>query len=234
MPDPSERANAEPVDIREALEPDGGRHSLHDGTRRTDVYYWLDPQSGAALYHTGAYDDEANPFFGTVDDAETFLERQAETAADPDRYEGLSLYKARTKKVADATDVLTDQAGIDDFAPDGGHQIDRSPASPVWFWYDPARDYIVQDEVDPYVVRGLFDTRGDAVRFLTWYADRYNVADTGHYELYSATLEFEGYGLPDVDAGPAEEPSSPASLEQADLDVFRPGHESSGSKNNGE
>lgn len=41
------------------------------------MYYWLDPTTGAALYHTGAYTDEANPFFETVEEAEAFLERQA-------------------------------------------------------------------------------------------------------------------------------------------------------------
>lgn len=49
----------------------------------------------------------------------------------------MSLYKAWTRKVEDATDVLTDQARIEDFMPDGGLQIDRSPSEPVWFWYDP-------------------------------------------------------------------------------------------------
>lgn len=97
------------------LEPDGGHDPLHKGTRRTTVYYWLDPATGAALYHTGAYDDEADPFFDSIEAAETFLEQQAEHAETPDRYEAASLYKARTRKIEDAKDVLLDQAGIDEF-----------------------------------------------------------------------------------------------------------------------
>lgn len=102
------------------MAPDGGRDMLHSGRQRAQVYYWLDPTTGAALYHTGAYDDEANPFFETVEDAEAFLERQADAAEEEARYEGMSLYKASTRKVQEATAVLTDQAGIEDFMPDGG------------------------------------------------------------------------------------------------------------------
>ncbi len=70
--------------------------------------------------HTSAYDDEANPFFGTVEEAEAFFDQQAEAADDPERYAAMSLYKAQTRKIEDATAVLTDQAGIQDFMPDGG------------------------------------------------------------------------------------------------------------------
>lgn len=35
-----------------------------------------------------------------------------------EQYEGLSLYRAETRKVKDAVDVLTDQAGIEDFLPE--------------------------------------------------------------------------------------------------------------------
>jgi hypothetical protein len=110
---------------REEFAPDGGYDTLHSGQKQATVYYWLDPRTGAALYHTSAYEDEANPFFGTVEEAEKFLERQAAAADDAERYETLSLYQARTRKVADATDVLTEQAGIGDFVPDGGYQIER-------------------------------------------------------------------------------------------------------------
>jgi hypothetical protein len=110
---------------REEFAPDGGYGTLHSGQQQATVYYWLDPRTGAALYHTSAYSDEANPFFGTVEEAEKFLERQAAAADETERYETLSLYQARTRKVADATDVLTEQAGIGDFVPDGGHQIEK-------------------------------------------------------------------------------------------------------------
>jgi hypothetical protein len=102
------------------LEPDGGVADLHRGEQRATVYYWLDPRTGATLYHTSAYDDEANPFFGTVEEAEAFFDQQAEAADDSERYAAMSLYKAQTRKIEDATAVLTDQAGIQDFMPDGG------------------------------------------------------------------------------------------------------------------
>lgn len=101
------------------LEPDGGFDTLHDGPRRTTVYYWLNPMTGAALYHTGVNDEETIPFFPDEFTARDYLEQRA-GAGDPEQYDGLSLYKARTRKVADAVDVLTDQAGFDDFVPDGG------------------------------------------------------------------------------------------------------------------
>lgn len=101
------------------LETDGGFDDLHRGKQRATVYYWLHPQTGAALHHTGVNDEEAIPFFPDEGTARDYLENRAETG-DPEQYSGLSLYKARTRKVADAVDVLTDQAGFHDFMPDSG------------------------------------------------------------------------------------------------------------------
>ena len=40
---------------------------------------------------------------------------------------------------------------------DGGqHQIENPHPDTVLFWYDPSIDYIVQEEVEPYDVRGFF------------------------------------------------------------------------------
>lgn len=64
-------------------------------------------------------DEESIPFFPDEDTVCDYLETRAETS-DPEQYDGLSLYTARTRKVADAVDVLTDQAGFDDFVPDSG------------------------------------------------------------------------------------------------------------------
>jgi hypothetical protein len=87
----------------------------------------MNPHSGALLYHTGAYDDEADPFFDSIEEAENYLETRADHRdADTERYEGMSLYKARVSKEEDAVEVLMDQSGIMDFAPDGGHQIHNS------------------------------------------------------------------------------------------------------------
>ena len=96
----------------EKLEPDGGMN-LHQDGRRSNIYYWLNPDTGAALYHTEANSEEANPFFGSVGEAENFLEKQA--GSNPEQYEGLSLYKARVEKLEDAVEVLMDQSDIEDF-----------------------------------------------------------------------------------------------------------------------
>lgn len=99
------------------IETDGGFDDLHRGEQRTTVYYWLDPQTGAALHHTGVNDEETIPFFPDEGTAWNYLENRAGTG-DLEQYNGLALYKARTRKVADAVDVLTDQAGFDNFMPD--------------------------------------------------------------------------------------------------------------------
>ncbi|MFB6076904.1 MAG: hypothetical protein ABEK12_02135 [Candidatus Nanohaloarchaea archaeon] len=94
--------------------PDGGTEQLHTGRTRSTVYYWADPDTDAALYHTGVNDSEAIPFFGSVGEAENYLENLDESDPDTD-YSRFSLYKARVKKQEDAVDVLMEQAGIADF-----------------------------------------------------------------------------------------------------------------------
>lgn len=86
---------------------------LHQGRRTATVYYWLDPDTGAALYHTGVNDEMSIPFFPDVGAAETYLDHRA-TIGDKEDYAGYSLYEATTKKVGDAVDVLTEQQGIGD------------------------------------------------------------------------------------------------------------------------
>ena len=79
----------------------------------------MDPDTGGALYHTGVNDELTVPFFPDEEAARDYLEQRANTDGD-EAFENLSLYKAQTRKVGDAVDVLTDQAGIGDFVPDGG------------------------------------------------------------------------------------------------------------------
>lgn len=111
---------------------DGGYDTLHDARRRTTIFYWLNPETGGALVHTEVNEEETIPFFPAEDEARAYLENRAATG-DPEQYDGLSLYEARTRKVADAVDVLTDQAGFDEFVPDGGQQIDRVGQHPVYW-----------------------------------------------------------------------------------------------------
>lgn len=108
----------------EKLETDGGTTHLHQDGRRSTVYYWLNPDTGAALYHTEVNGEEANPFFGSVSEAEQYLENLGQRQAE--RYESLSLYKAKVQKVEDAVEVLTDQSGIDEFVSTNGNSSEES------------------------------------------------------------------------------------------------------------
>jgi len=208
------------------LLPDGGGYAdLHNGKRNAKVYYWLDPETGSALEHTGVNDEQTIPFFEDEATAKEYLERRADTG-EKESYEKYSLYQARAKKVGDAVDVLTDQSGIDDFMADGGYPVgddglqleDHEQDEKVWFWYNPASDHIVQEQVVPYDVRALFDSEDDAMQFADWYAEQYGLDDTAHLELYSAEVSYEGQGRSHVPEGqPGEERDPP---EQADLDAY--------------
>lgn len=106
------KAISEKLEQKEPV-PDGGSLNLHRDGRRSTVYYWIDPDTGAALYHTEVNGEEADPFFGSVGEAEGYLEKRSDTESED--YEGMSLYRARVEKVEDAVEVLMDQAGIGDF-----------------------------------------------------------------------------------------------------------------------
>lgn len=90
-----------------------GYDELHNVRQGSTVYYWVDPDTGAALEHTGVNDDSI-PFFGDVGAAETYLEEQADQHG-KELYEQYSLYEAQTKKAMDAVDVLADQSDIKQF-----------------------------------------------------------------------------------------------------------------------
>lgn len=199
-----------------ALRADGGTTNLHQDGRRTNVYYWLNPDTGAALYHTEVNGEEANPFFGSVDEAERYLEKHC--GEEVSQYEGLTLYNAKVEKVEDAVEVLTDQSGIDEFVPDGGTpQIGNPPAEELWFWYDPAADMILQEEIRPYEVVGLFESETEADRFIRHYMANYGVEDASHLEKYSSELSYHGQG-PIVET--LEEATEELETEQADFTEF--------------
>jgi len=73
----------------------------------------LNPETGAALYHSEFNGEEANPFHGSEASAEEFLEKHSESGERS--YEGFSLYKARVEKAEDAVEVLTSQSGLSDW-----------------------------------------------------------------------------------------------------------------------
>lgn len=86
-----------------------------DGGRYTDTYFaWYDPDTDAFLYHTEANGEFADPFFETEAAAHEFLEKRV-GEGEQCQYENLSLQKLRGKKIGEAVEVLTDQAGIGDF-----------------------------------------------------------------------------------------------------------------------
>jgi hypothetical protein len=87
----------------EELVPDGGSRTQ---------YYWSGEDG--ILYHTEKHSDRVNPFFETVEDAERFLEHQAQEHS-KDRYESFVLRKTGNRKVKEAVEVLMDQSGIQDF-----------------------------------------------------------------------------------------------------------------------
>lgn len=183
-----------------------------DGGRYTDTHYaWYDPDTGGYLHHTEANGEYANPFFEEEEDARTYLRQKAEIGSKQE-YDNLSLHKLRSKKIGEAVEELTNQAGIGDFVPDGGHQIPNPQPEKVWFWYDPAADYIVQEEVEPYDVRGVFETTLDANKFLNWYANRHDIQDATRYELYSTDITYEGQGRIYDNEAETEEPPEQASF----------------------
>lgn len=92
---------------------------LHTGGTRSTVYYWLAPDTGAALYHTGVNDESTIPFFPDVGAADRYLDqRAAEDPEEEDRFEKYSMNEAQTRKIGDAVDGLTDQSAIEDFLAD--------------------------------------------------------------------------------------------------------------------
>jgi hypothetical protein len=84
-----------------------------DGERNT-VYYWFNPETGTMVYHNEVDEYDADPFFGSIGEAETYLKQQA-SQDNSESYEDLSLYKLKIRKVEEAVNFLTDQPGIDDF-----------------------------------------------------------------------------------------------------------------------
>jgi len=193
---------------------------LADGGRYTDSKYaWYNPDTGSYLYHTETNGEYADPFFEEENEAREYLERLAESRTKAE-YEKLSLHKLKSKKIGETVEVLTDQAGIHDFATDGGrpedtHQIPNPKPERLWFWYEPASDRILQEEVEPYDVRGIFASEEDAREFIEWYTERYDIPVVNYFELYSAEIELEGYGrrhVGDKDRYGMEEPPEQANL----------------------
>ena len=95
-----DRAFQEIVD--EELVPDGG-----SGIQ----YYWSGEEG--LLYHTEST-EFVDPFFNTINEAEQFLEGQADQNG-KEPYNGLVLRRTSNEKTKEATEVLTEQSGLTDW-----------------------------------------------------------------------------------------------------------------------
>jgi len=80
----------------------------------------------------------------------------------------------------------------------------------VWFWYNPVRDCIVQEQSGAETMLGLFESKGSAYRFLESYAASYGISDTSHLQLYEATLTLQGFGDEVPRSNPGPQPSNDA------------------------
>ena len=78
-----------------------------------EQFYWSG--NDGVLIHTEFGEDKADPFFDTEEEAKNFIERKAD-AHGKERYKGMVLRKTGNDKVLEATEVLTDQAGLGDWS----------------------------------------------------------------------------------------------------------------------
>ena len=90
-------------EARDELRPDGGSRTQ---------YYWSGDDG--VVYHTEAGDELVDPFFGSVEEAEHYLQNLADLHG-KEPYNGLVLRKSGNRKVMEATEVLTEQSGLTDW-----------------------------------------------------------------------------------------------------------------------
>jgi len=94
--------------IDQAFQREADEEVLSDGGSRTQ-YYWSGDEG--VVYHTEAGEDLVDPFFGSVEEAEQYLESLADRHG-KERYTGMVLRKSGDRKVEEATEVLTEQSGL--------------------------------------------------------------------------------------------------------------------------
>ena len=94
--------------IDKAFREMAGRDLRPDGGSRTQ-YYWSGDDG--VVYHTKAGNEMVDPFFDSIDEAERFLENQADLYGQ-ERYQNLVLRRAGNMKMEEATEVLTEQSGL--------------------------------------------------------------------------------------------------------------------------
>jgi hypothetical protein len=97
--------------IDQAFQDEADEEILPDGGSRTQ-YYWSGDEG--VVYHTEAEDELVDPFFDTIDEAERFLQNQADQYGE-DRYQNMVLRRAGNMKMKEATEVLTEQSGLSEW-----------------------------------------------------------------------------------------------------------------------
>lgn len=113
---------AETLDIEDSeLIPDGGRP-------RKNYWAWFTDNDNL-FYREDLNGDEADTLYESIEEAEKALERQADLHPEQEeRYKAFSLYKVkRVGKELEGVEVLTEQSGLQDFAPDGGQPLHYDP-----------------------------------------------------------------------------------------------------------
>jgi hypothetical protein len=95
----------------------------------------------------------------------------------------------------------------DDVEPDGGS--DRA-----YFWYDTETNAVLQEEVAPSQLEGLFHWKPDAIAFLTGYARHHSLDDVSHLDLYEATLDRQESADTFVDPEAIETRDQPTTVQQ--------------------
>jgi len=94
--------------IDQAFEEQAEEELLPDGGSRTQ-YYWSGEDG--IVYHTETGDERVDPFFGSVEEAERYLENLADHHG-KQQYTGMVLRKSGNRKIKEATEVLTEQSGL--------------------------------------------------------------------------------------------------------------------------
>lgn len=97
--------------IDHALQSEAEEKLKTDGGSRTK-YYWSG--ENGVVYHTESGDEMVDPFFGSVDEAERYLQELADRN-EGEQYKSMVLRKSGNRKVMNATEVLTEQSGLTDF-----------------------------------------------------------------------------------------------------------------------
>lgn len=162
---------------------------IPDGGSRTQ-YFWSG-EDGIA-YHSEIGQDMVDPFFDTVEQAERYLESQADKHGQQ-RYEGLVLRKSGNQKVEEATEVLTEQSGLDQFAPDGG--LDWKDVSHE-YWTD-LKEF--EDRHPPRYVDPGRPIDHDTVDYFPHFLFQIGVHDAAgsqeEYEEVMDAVRFQEYGV---------------------------------------